>query len=66
MSSSTASTPEGNIDPIVLYSRSLYDYTLNLWTEFQKLAEEKSQEQPVAIIPPPASTQIELDVRKSS
>jgi hypothetical protein len=40
---------DGNVDPIVQYSRSLYDYTLSLWTEFQKLAaEDKSSENPVA------------------
>jgi hypothetical protein len=66
MPSSTSCTPreiDENVDPIVLYSRSLYDYTLNLWTEFQKLAEGKTGEQP----PPPASQQIlELGDRKSS
>jgi hypothetical protein len=69
-SSSTVSTPQEvdghSIDPIVLYSRSLYDYTLNLWTEFQKVAEEKTRERPVVIatVTPPSQPQaVELEDR---
>ncbi|KAH7881083.1 uncharacterized protein C8R40DRAFT_1076430 [Lentinula edodes] len=30
-------------DPFVLYSRSVHDYTLRLWAESRKLAEEKAR-----------------------
>ncbi|TFY81363.1 hypothetical protein EWM64_g2647 [Hericium alpestre] len=29
------------LDPLALYSKSLHDYTLQLWTESRRLAEEK-------------------------
>ncbi|KAI3621879.1 hypothetical protein WG66_015888 [Moniliophthora roreri] len=32
-----------SMDPFVLYSRSLHDYTLRLWTESRRLAEEKAR-----------------------
>ena len=31
-----------NTNPFVLYSRSLHDYTLRLWTESRRIAEEKA------------------------
>lgn len=40
--SSSSSTPQSideNVDPIAVYSRSLYDYTLGLWTESRRVAE---------------------------
>ena len=30
-------------DPFVLYAQSLHDYTLRLWTESRRVAEEKSR-----------------------
>lgn len=33
----------GESDPFVLYARSLHDYTLRLWTESRRLAEEKAR-----------------------
>ncbi|KII93955.1 hypothetical protein PLICRDRAFT_695029 [Plicaturopsis crispa FD-325 SS-3] len=33
----------GQPDPFVVYSRSLHDYTLRLWTESRRLAEEKAR-----------------------
>ncbi|KZT30912.1 hypothetical protein NEOLEDRAFT_1032005, partial [Neolentinus lepideus HHB14362 ss-1] len=30
--------------PLALYSRSLHDYTLRLWTESRRVAEEKSRQ----------------------
>jgi len=36
------STFSHNPDPFVTYSRSLHDYTLKLWTESRRLAEEKT------------------------
>jgi len=56
---------DANVDPIVLYSRSLYDYTFNLWTESQ-LAGEKTREQPLAIPPSAIGQQMELESTKSS
>jgi hypothetical protein len=32
-----------NPDPLINYSRSLHDYTLRLWTESRRLAEEKAR-----------------------
>jgi len=37
------STFSHNADPFVMYSRSLHDYTLRLWTESRRLAEEKTR-----------------------
>ncbi|KAM5531890.1 hypothetical protein V8D89_014444 [Ganoderma adspersum] len=33
----------GETDPFVTYSRSLHDYTLRLWTESRRIAEEKAR-----------------------
>lgn len=40
---SRSSTFSHNADPLVTYSRSLHDYTLRLWTESRRVAEEKAQ-----------------------
>ncbi|KAI6008398.1 hypothetical protein F5J12DRAFT_828495 [Pisolithus orientalis] len=32
-----------NKDPFLSYSRSLHDYTLRLWTESRRVAEEKAR-----------------------
>ncbi|KAI0375427.1 hypothetical protein BV20DRAFT_934352 [Pilatotrama ljubarskyi] len=42
----THNTPNqyaGESDPFVLYARSLHDYTLRLWTESRRIAEEKAR-----------------------
>ncbi|KAI0830738.1 hypothetical protein BC628DRAFT_897530 [Trametes gibbosa] len=44
--SSAASVPTHqttDTDPFVLYARSLHDYTLGLWTESRRVAEEKAR-----------------------
>ncbi|KAH9944019.1 uncharacterized protein BXZ73DRAFT_21942, partial [Epithele typhae] len=33
----------GDADPFVTYARSLHDYTLRLWTESRRMAEEKAR-----------------------
>ncbi|KAI1793971.1 hypothetical protein LXA43DRAFT_185091 [Ganoderma leucocontextum] len=33
----------GETDPFVKYARSLHDYTLRLWTESRRIAEEKAR-----------------------
>lgn len=33
----------GETDPFVTYARSLHDYTLRLWTESRRIAEEKAR-----------------------
>lgn len=33
----------GDTDPFVVYARSLHDYTLHLWTESRRIAEEKAR-----------------------
>ncbi|KAH7923903.1 hypothetical protein BV22DRAFT_1014395 [Leucogyrophana mollusca] len=30
-------------DPFILYSQALHDYTLKLWTESRRIAEEKAR-----------------------
>ncbi|KAL4069810.1 hypothetical protein V8B97DRAFT_637076 [Scleroderma yunnanense] len=37
------SRPEFEQDPFVSYSRALHDYTLGLWTESRRVAEEKAR-----------------------
>ncbi|EPQ60337.1 hypothetical protein GLOTRDRAFT_28077, partial [Gloeophyllum trabeum ATCC 11539] len=32
------------LSPLALYSRSLHDYTLRLWTESRRVAEEKARQ----------------------
>ena len=36
-------THRADADPFVLYAKSLHDYTLRLWTESRRLAEEKAK-----------------------
>ncbi|KAH9897980.1 hypothetical protein C8Q73DRAFT_834065 [Cubamyces lactineus] len=47
-----ATTPAqqmGESDPFVLYARSLHDYTLRLWTESRRIAEEKARIKAAAV-----------------
>lgn len=46
-------TPQGQPNPFELYARSLHDYTLRLWSESRRLAEERLRAQ--NIIPPTPS-----------
>lgn len=39
------STPRDRKDPLALYTRSLHDYTLRLWSESRRLAEENARAQ---------------------
>jgi hypothetical protein len=39
----TNPTISPNTDPFINYSRSLHNYTLRLWTESRRLAEEKAR-----------------------
>ncbi|KAI8981243.1 hypothetical protein BD414DRAFT_492081 [Trametes punicea] len=39
----TPTKQRGESDPFVLYARSLHDYTLRLWTESRRIAEEKAR-----------------------
>ncbi|EIW86934.1 hypothetical protein CONPUDRAFT_79138 [Coniophora puteana RWD-64-598 SS2] len=39
-----ASSVQSDKDPFVLYSQALHTYTLRLWTESRRLAEEKARE----------------------
>ena len=45
MDESETSLPTDTIDPFVLYARSLHDYTLRLWTETRRIAEERLRAQ---------------------
>ncbi|KAH7914742.1 hypothetical protein BJ138DRAFT_314421 [Hygrophoropsis aurantiaca] len=43
-SSSISPPSDGfNSDPFILYSQALHDYTLKLWTESRRIAEEKAR-----------------------
>ncbi|KAL4241710.1 hypothetical protein ABKN59_000708 [Abortiporus biennis] len=35
-------------DPFVMYSKSLHDYTLRLWTESRRMAEDKARQRAAA------------------
>ncbi|KAJ2971940.1 hypothetical protein NUW54_g12378 [Trametes sanguinea] len=39
----TTNQRTGEADPFVQYARSLHDYTLRLWTESRRIAEEKAR-----------------------
>ncbi|KAF8560147.1 hypothetical protein OG21DRAFT_1502488 [Imleria badia] len=43
LSSSQPANSSTRDDPIVSYSQSLHDYTLRLWTESRRIAEEKAR-----------------------
>ncbi|SJL06076.1 uncharacterized protein ARMOST_09412 [Armillaria ostoyae] len=43
MLSSKSSGHSIDVDPFILYSRSLRDYTLHLWTESRRVVEEEAQ-----------------------
>lgn len=51
---------DADADPFVLYARSLHDYTLRLWTESRRIAEEKSRIR-AAAGGPAAKTKGDLD-----
>lgn len=40
---STSPSQQPADDPFVQYARSLHDYTLRLWTESRRIAEEKAR-----------------------
>lgn len=40
----TPSEPLASPDSLALYSKALHDYTLRLWTESRRVAEEKAQQ----------------------
>ncbi|KAG9314164.1 hypothetical protein JVU11DRAFT_4950 [Chiua virens] len=40
-------TSKAHDDPIVSYSQALHDYTLRLWTESRRMAEEKARSRAV-------------------
>lgn len=44
-SSSNTQSADNNADPLALYTRALYNYTLALWTESRRVAEEKARSQ---------------------
>jgi hypothetical protein len=39
----SSTPPPDDTDPFTLYSRELHDYTLRLWTESRRVAEEKTR-----------------------
>lgn len=45
---STSLPTENTVDPFVLYARSLHNYTLGLWTETRRIAEEKARARQLA------------------
>lgn len=36
-------TDQPDIDPFIVYAQSLHDYTLRLWTESRRIAEDKAR-----------------------
>lgn len=51
-------------DPLTSYTRSLYDYTLALWTESRRVAEEKARAQGAANTQPVGHAQPEVGKEK--
>ncbi|KAI0330613.1 hypothetical protein GY45DRAFT_1225534, partial [Cubamyces sp. BRFM 1775] len=47
--SNTPAQQMGESDPFVMYARSLHDYTLRLWTESRRIAEEKARIKAAAV-----------------
>ncbi|KAF8140479.1 hypothetical protein EV363DRAFT_1207104 [Boletus edulis] len=43
LSNSQPASSNARNDPIVSYSQALHDYTLHLWTESRRMAEEKAR-----------------------
>ncbi|KAF8808000.1 hypothetical protein BYT27DRAFT_6598302 [Phlegmacium glaucopus] len=50
--SSTSLHTDHTVDPFILYARSLHHYTLGLWTETRRIAEEKARARQIAASPP--------------
>ena len=53
--SKTSLPTDDNSDPFALYARSLHDYTLGLWTETRRLAEERRRAQQLEASSMPSS-----------
>ena len=43
LANASTHSDQPDIDPFVLYAQSLHDYTLRLWTESRRVAEEKAR-----------------------
>ena len=57
MDKSITSLPtDDTTDPFVLYTRSLHDYTLRLWTETRRIAEERRRAQQLEASSMPSSS----------
>ena len=53
--SKTSLPTDDTTDPFVLYTRSLHDYTLRLWTETRRIAEERRRAQQLEASSMPSS-----------
>ncbi|KDR85604.1 hypothetical protein GALMADRAFT_218729 [Galerina marginata CBS 339.88] len=67
MSDPANTQPTNNaIDPLTLYTRSLHNYTLALWTESRRVAEEKARAQQAATDQQPILSQAEGETAKEA
>lgn len=55
---------EDTIDPFVLYARSLHDYTLRLWTETRRIAEERRRAQQLEASMPSSPMEDRTNLKK--
>ena len=53
--SKTSLPSDDTTDPFVLYTRSLHDHTLRLWTETRRIAEERRRAQQLEASSVPSS-----------
>lgn len=62
MGNSSTSTSPPTDDPLVVYARSLHSYTLRLWAETRRLAEEDDRARQIEKSPP-ISAEVEEEVK---
>lgn len=60
----TIQSTNSTTDPLTSYTRSLYNYTLALWTESRRVAEEKARVQGAANTQPDSHVQPEVGKEK--
>jgi len=64
MSDPTTTQPSNSTDALTSYTRSLYNYTLALWTESRRVAEERARVQGAANTQPDSHVQPEVGKEK--
>jgi hypothetical protein len=60
------SQPTETVDPVILYSRSLHEYTLRLWTESRRVAEQNAVKRREAEAEKASEKEAEKEVSESA